>query len=388
MVKKNLVIAHGGGPTPVINASLAGVIMEAQKHTKIDKILAARGGIEGLLAGNLTDLSDMSPEDIDLLKNTPGSAIGTCRYKVTEKDYSRTTDVLQKHNIGYFFYNGGNDSMDTCHKVSLLANDIAVIGIPKTIDNDLGGTDHCPGFGSAARYAAVTALELGMDIRALPIHVCVLEIMGRNAGWLVGATALARTQGFKAPQLICFPERPFDEGKFLNDVQRLWDSQKGIVIAASEGLVDHKGNTIADSGLTDGFGHKIPGGVAQTLSNLIISKLHIKSRSEKPGLIGRASKLLVSPVDREEAFEAGKISVQQAASGKTGFMVGIKRLSNDPYRVKFELVELDKVANYEKKLPDHFINADGNNVTDEFIEYCRPLTGGDFPDYFNIDNYE
>ena len=383
-MKQNLVIAQGGGPTAVINASLAGVIAEAQKSKAIDRIYAGRHGIEGLLKEDFIDCTDLSSEDIERLKNTPSSACGTCRYKVSEKDHDRIIEVLKKHNIGYFLYNGGNDSMDTCNKVSKIARDIVVIGVPKTIDNDLALTDHCPGFGSAARYAAVTTLELGLDVRALPIHAVVIEIMGRNAGWLVAATALARMGAFKAPHLIYFPERTFDKARFVEDVKAAQAKYgTGIVIAVSEGITDEEGKPVADSGVVDGFGHVIPGGTAQALSAILLQH-GIKSRSEKPGLVGRASKLLVSESDLQEAFTAGRKSVEAAVSGKSGSMVGYKRVSGDPYEIDYELIDLAKVANVEKLLPDEFINEAGNDVTDTFVEYCRPLIGGPLPDYFNL----
>ena len=274
--------------------------------------------------------------------------------------------------------------MDTCNKVSKIAKDIIVIGVPKTIDNDLALTDHCPGFGSAARYAAVTTLELGLDVRALPIHAVVIEIMGRNAGWLVAATALARMGAFKAPHLIYFPERTFDKARFVEDVKAAQAKYgTGIVIAVSEGITDEEGKPVADSGIVDGFGHVIPGGTAQALSAILLQN-GIKSRSEKPGLVGRASKLLVSESDLQEAFTAGRKSVEAAVSGKSGSMVGYKRVSGDPYEIEYELIDLAKVANVEKLLPDEFINEAGNDVTEAFVEYCRPLIGGPLPDYFNL----
>ncbi|MCK5174154.1 MAG: 6-phosphofructokinase [Planctomycetes bacterium] len=383
-MKQNLVIAQGGGPTAVINASLAGVVAEAKESGEIDRIYAAHHGIEGLMKEDFIDCSDLSGSDIERLKNTPSSAPGSCRYKVSENDHGRIIEVLKKHNIGYFLYNGGNDSMDTCNKVSIIAKEIVVIGVPKTIDNDLALTDHCPGFGSAARYAAVTTLELGLDVRALPIHAVVIEIMGRNAGWLVAATALARTGGFKAPHLIYFPERTFDKDSFVSDVKAAQaEYGTGIVIAVSEGITDKDGKPVADSGIVDGFGHVIPGGTGQALSTILLQN-GIKSRSEKPGLVGRASKLLVSECDREEAFTAGRESVRAAVSGKSGSMVGYKRISSEPYSIEYELIDLAKVANVEKKLPDNFINAAGNDVTDAFIEYCKPLIGDPIPDYFKL----
>ena len=386
MKKHNLIVAQGGGPTAVINASLAGVVAEAQKHPEIDRIYAGHHGIEGMMKEDFIDVTNMSATDIERLKMTPSSAVGSCRYKVSEKDHDRIIEVLHKHNIKYFFYNGGNDSMDTCNKVSKIAGDIQVIGVPKTIDNDLAITDHCPGFGSAARFAATATLEYGLDIRALPIHVGVIEIMGRNAGWLVAATALARTQGFAAPHLIYFPERAFNKEKFVADVKA---AQKkygyGIVVAVSEGVCYENGEPVADSGMVDGFGHKIPGGTAQALSNILLQN-GIKSRAEKPGLTGRASKLTIAPCDVEEAFEAGKIAVKSAVAGKSGYMVGYKRVSSAPYKISYELIELAKVANVENVLPDSYINAEGNDVTPAFVEYCKPLIGGELGDYFKFDN--
>jgi 6-phosphofructokinase 1 len=385
MKKHNLIIAQGGGPTAVINASLAGVVAEAQKHPEIGRIYAGRGGIEGAMKEKFIDLTDMSARDIERLKLTPSSAVGSCRYKVTEKDHDRIIEVLRKHDIKYFFYNGGNDSMDTCNKVSKIAGDISVIGVPKTIDNDLAVTDHCPGFGSAARYAAITTLEYGLDIRALPIHVGVIEIMGRNAGWLVAATALARTQGFAAPHLIYFPERAFDRQKFVADVKAAQAKYGyGIVVAVSEGICYADGKPVADSGMVDGFGHKIPRGTAQALSNILLQE-GIKSRAEKPGLVGRASKLTIAKCDVDEAFEVGRVAVKSVVAGKSGYMVGYKRVSTNPYKIDYELIELAKVANVENVLPDNYINAEGNDVTDAFVEYCKPLIGGELEDYFRFE---
>jgi len=384
-MKHSLIIAHGGGPTAVINASLAGVIAEAQKHYEIDKILVCRHGVEGLMKEDFIDCTSLTADDIEGLKYTPGSAPGSCRYKVSEKDYNRILEVFKDNNVKYFFYNGGNDSMDTCNKISKIAKDINVIGIPKTIDNDLVGTDHCPGYGSAARYAAITTLELGLDVRALPIHAVVIEIMGRNVGWLVAATALARTKGFEAPHLIYFPERAFDKEQFIEDVKAAQaEHGTGIVIAVSEGIRGRDGKPVADSGIVDDFGHTIPGGTAQKLSNILM-KAGIKSRGEKPGLIGRVSKCTVSEEDREEAFIVGQKSVQAAIEGKSGYMVGYKRISENPYKINFELIALNNVANAEKILPDNFINKAGNDVTEEFIKYCKPLIGKDFPSYYRLD---
>ncbi len=387
IVAKNLVVAQGGGPTAVINASLAGVVSEAKKHSEIGKVYAAQGGIEGLIREKFIDLSDMADEDIEALKRTPSSAVGSCRYKVTEDDHEGIINILRKYDIGHFFYNGGNDSMDTCHKISNIASDIQVIGVPKTIDNDLAVTDHCPGFGSAARYAAVSTIELGLDLRALPIHVSVIELMGRNAGWLAAASAIARERG-EAPHLIYLPERPFIESEFLEDVKKAREEYGGVVVAVSEGLADENGDMIISpkhQSAVDGFGHVLPGNVSQYLSELITAKTGIRSRSEKPGLLGRTSKALVSEIDLEEAFQVGVRSVQAALDGKSGHMVGFERTSSDPYAIDYKLIELSEVANVEKTMPDSFINERGNDVTDEFLAYCRPLAGGELPEYYRIE---
>lgn len=382
----NLLIAHGGGPTAVINASLKGVIDEA-KYKEIKGIYGARFGIEGVLKEDFIDLGREPQFKIEMLPFTPATVLGSCRRKVTEQDYPHILEILKKYNIRYFFYNGGNDSMDTCLQIASLSKnyDLRVIGIPKTIDNDLELTDHSPGFGSAARFAAVSALELTNEVEALPIHIIVLEIMGRNAGWLTAAVSLAKKGDDRGPHLIYLPERIFKKEEFLKDVQMWYQKVKGVLVVASEGLVDENGKSIVNTGMVDGFGHKIPGGVAQTLSDLIINELGIKSRAEKPGLLGRVSIALQSSVDREEAIGVGKYAVQAATEGKTGYMVAIKRVSQNPYRSAFELVPLEKVANHERKFPLAWINERGNGVTKEFSEYCLPLLGGPLPEYVELD---
>jgi 6-phosphofructokinase len=339
-IEGNLLIAQAGGPTAVINASLKGVIEEAKKHSLIKGIYGARFGVEGVLNENFIDLGRQHESVIGKLPYTPASALGSCRRKLIKEDYSKIIDVLKKYNIRYFLYNGGNDSMDTCNKISEIAGnyDIRVIGIPKTIDNDLEHTDHCPGFGSAARYAAVSAMELSKDIQSLPIHVCIMELMGRNAGWITASVSLAKKNETDGPHLIYLPERPFIEEQFLEDVIHWRKKTPGVLIAVSEGLRDSNGNALADSGIVDGFGHKVPGGVAQYLSNLVMDKLGVKSRSEKPGLLGRVSMLTQSRIDREEAEIAGAFAVTSAINGKSGFMVSIKRISNEPYKSAMQLL--------------------------------------------------
>lgn len=259
-IEGNLLIAQAGGPTAVINASLKGVIEEAKKYSFIKGIYGARFGIEGVLNENFIDLGRQPQLVIDKLPYTPASALGSCRRKLVEADYPRILDVLKKYNIRYFFYNGGNDSMDTCSKISALAGsyEMRVIGIPKTIDNDLEHTDHCPGFGSAARYAAVSTMELAKDVEALPIHVCVMELMGRNAGWITASASLARKKETDGPHLIYLPERPFIEEQFLEDIIHWRKKAGGVLVVVSEGLRDDNGRVISDSGIVDGFGHKVP----------------------------------------------------------------------------------------------------------------------------------
>lgn len=382
-LKGNLLIAQGGGPTPVINCSLAGVISESEKNDEICGIYGARFGVEGLLCEDFIDLAKEDPRTIAALENTPAAALGSCRRKLTDEDYPKILKIFKKYDIRYFLYNGGNDSMDTCKRIFDIAGDydIKVIGIPKTIDNDLECTDHSPGFGSAARYAAISAMELARDVESLPIHVCVMEIMGRNAGWLTAATSLARRSNSEGPQLLYLPEIVFDEDKFLNDIQKCQERTKGVLVAVSEGLKDKYGKPVSESGITDGFGHKVPGGVAQYLSDRIIKRLGLKSRSEKPGLLGRCSVAHQSKIDKEEAFRVGGYAVSSALRGESGYMVSIKRISNEPYSSSLELVLLDKVANKERKLPKEFINKEGNGVSEEYANYALPLIGGALPEH-------
>ena len=376
MLKGNMLIAHGGGPTPVINSSLLGAVREAKKHSEIETIYGARFGAEGILAGDLIDLSAVSDEELGLLTRTPASAIGSCRRKLTDADYPAVLECFKKFNIRYFFYNGGNDSMDTCNKVYQLAvqsgYELRVIGIPKTIDNDLAVTDHCPGFGSAAKFAAASALETAQDAAALPIHVVVMEMMGRNAGWITAASALF-THLMPCEHLVYLPETAFDKEEFLAAVRERWARGRGLLVTISEGLHYADGSPVADSGVVDGFGHKVPGGAAQTLSDMIMAETGLKSRSEKPGLLGRTSVALMSEVDRAEAELAGAQAVKSAVEGQTGFMVGFTAAREPEYSCETMLIPLEQVANAEKTFPLEWITPGG--VSDEFRAYCLPLIG-------------
>ena len=377
MLKGNMLIAHGGGPTPVINSSLLGAVREAKLHGEIETIYGARFGAEGILAGDLIDLGKFADEDLALLAKTPASALGSCRRKLTDADYPAVLECFKKFNIRYFFYNGGNDSMDTCNKIYNLSvetgYELRVIGIPKTIDNDLDVTDHCPGFGSAAKYAAVSALELAQDASALPIHVVVMEMMGRNAGWITAASALYADL-MPCEHLVYLPEVAFDKEKFLAAVKEKWAKGRGLLVTISEGIHYADGSPVADSGVVDGFGHKVPGGAAQALSDMIMQETGLKSRSEKRGLLGRVSVALMSEIDQKEAEEAGACAVRSAVEGKTGFMVGFETTRN-PYSSKTILIPLEKVANAEKKFPLEWIGEDGASIKPAFKAYCEPLLG-------------
>ena len=380
---KNILVAHGGGPTAVINCSLQGVVEAARASGKVDKIYAARFGAEGILKGDLIDLTDVSAETITRLGHTPASAIGSCRRKLTDEDYPTVLETLKKFNIDCFFYNGGNDSMDTCHKVNELAKreglDLRVIGIPKTMDNDLDITDHCPGFGSAARYAALSAAELALDASGLPIHVVVLELMGRNAGWVTAASAMAKRLT-DCEVLTYLPEVPVDEERMLADIEKGYAKGKGLLVTVSEGICGPDGKPLADTGIVDGFGHKIPGGTAQHVTDQIIQRLGLKSRAEKPGLLGRASIPYVSSVDRAEAYAVGRYAMNAALRDESGYMVSIEAVRTPEYSSSMALVPLAKVANVEKKFPLEWI-VDGNGIADAFFDYALPLMGGDFPEY-------
>lgn len=384
---KNLLVAQSGGPTAAINATVAGVVACALSSGKVDHIYGAVNGIEGVLAERFVDLREKldSAEKLDLLAQTPAAALGSCRLKIREREQlKQIVEVLKKREIAYFIYTGGNDSMDTVDKLSAYIAEegiegIAVMGAPKTIDNDLMGTDHCPGFGSAARYAAQSACELALDASALPIHVVVLELMGRNAGWVTAASALA-ARLTNCEVLTYLPERLVDEEKMLSDIEARYAKGKGLLVTVSEGICGLDGKPFADTGLVDGFGHTIPGGTAQHISDQIIQKLGLKSRAEKPGLLGRTSIPYVSAPDREEAYAVGKYAVEAALRGESGSMVAIEAQRSPAYHSSLFLTPLSQVANVEKKFPLEWI-VEGNQIADAFFDYAMPLMGGGFPQY-------
>lgn len=384
-MKANMLIAHGGGPTAVINASLYGAIEEAKKHNEIGSIYGALGGTAGILEENFIDFKTVDQKILDLLPFTPASSIGTSRFPLYEKEYEQMLEVFKKHNIRYVLFNGGNGSMDTCGRIYKVAqkHDIHVVGIPKTIDNDISVTDHCPGFGSAARYLATSVAEVGQDVKSLPIHVSIVEAMGRNAGWIAASSVLARKKEGDAPHLIYLPEKPFCEEEFLEDVERLYKKLGGVVVVASEGLKNEKGEPIVPPIFKTGRATYF-GDVSAHLAMLVIQKLGIKARSEKPGILGRASIALQSEVDRQEAIEAGKAAAKAACEGKTGVMVGFKRISNEPYSCETIFIPIEEVMMHERKMPKNFINERGNDVTPAFIKWCKPLIGAELPSYANF----
>ena len=374
----NALIVHGGAPTAVINASLYGAIQEAKRHPEIGKFYAALGGMRAVLEERFLDLMSVPQEQLELLPHTPASAIGTSRDPMEREDYQAVARIIAKHQIRYVFFNGGNGSMDACGKTYQACRDLGVevlvVGIPKTIDNDLSVTDHAPGFGSAARYIAQTVKEISQDVRALPIHVCVVEAMGRNAGWITAASALARENGGAGPDLIYLPERPFDEEAFLVDVERLHREKGGVVVVVSEGLKKDDGTPIVDPIFQVGRAVYY-GDVGAHLANLVIKRLGIKARSEKPGLCGRTSVALQSSVDREEAIQAGEEAVRAAVAGQTGVMVGFERLPGTAYQSRTTLIPIEQVMLSERTMPDEFIAPSGNDVTQAFVDWCRPLIG-------------
>lgn len=378
MSEKNMLIVHGGGPTAVINASLYGAIAEAGKYDAVNHIYGAKDGTGGLLKGEFLELGNVPQERLKLLLQTPGSAIGTSRDQLEQTEYDCMAEILQKKNIRYVLFNGGNGTMDTCGKLYKTCQkkglDVRVMGIPKTMDNDIAITDHSPGFGSAARFIAQSVKELCADVKGLAIHVVVIEASGRNAGWITAASALADDGDGLGPDLIYLPERPFDEDRFIEDVRRLLKKKSGIVVVASEGLRDINGEPVVEPIFQIGRSTYF-GDVSSHLANVVIRRLGYKARGEKPGLLGRASILLQSPVDREEAELAGRIACRAVLEGESGKMVAFRRVSENPYRIEPFLVDIDEVMMYERTMPDEFINKEENGVTDAFKEWCRPLLG-------------
>ena len=391
-MKKNAFYAQSGGVTSVINASASAVILEARKSAKIGKVYAGKNGILGALKEELIDTSKESKKFIESLQYRPGGVFGSCRYKLKSiednlKEYERLIEVFMAHNIGYFFYNGGNDSADTALKISQISNKLnyplQCIAIPKTVDNDLAVTDCCPGFGSVAKYVVTSTIEAALDVESMyesSTKVFILEVMGRHAGWIAGSSCLAQDSHPGAPHIILLPEVAFNQKKFLAKVKETVKKHGFCVIVASEGIKNSKGKFLAESDSKDAFGHSQLGGVAPRLAELINKKLQLKNHWAVADYLQRSASHLSSGLDRAHAYEVGKKAVQYALKGLNGVMPIIKRKSSKPYKWEVVPAPLTKIANVEKKLPPGFISKDGLGMTKRARSYFQPLIGGKVED--------
>lgn len=385
----NVLVGQSGGPTSVINASVAGIISEALNHECIEEIYGALNGVLGILQEDLIDLASESQQQIRALRHTPGAALGTCRYKLKKQaDFERVLEVFKAHNIRYFFYIGGNDSQDTADKISKLAQqqgyELRVIGIPKTVDNDLVSTDHCPGYGSVIKYISTTVREIAADNEAMGQGdlVSIVEVMGRNAGWIAAGAALAkrRDHPHDPPHLIYLPEVAFSTEKFVADVQRVLKREKYCLIVVGEGLVDADGNYVSAAEATDAFGHAQLGGAGDYLRSLVEQNLPgVKARTAKFGIAQRAAAHAGSKTDADEAFLAGQAAVKAAINGETDKMVTLVRGDGDHYTCETGLAPLSDIANGVKKLPREWINEDGVSMNFQFLRYAQPLIQGETP---------
>ena len=389
VLKGACIVGQSGGPTSVINASVYGVIDTALKDPNITRVFGAEHGIKGVLNDRLFDMAQEDPKELELLKYTPSSALGSCRYKmkdpdVDDTDYKRILEIFKKYDVRYFFYNGGNDSMDTCNKISKYMQKVGyecrVMGVPKTIDNDLFGTDHCPGFASAAKYIATSCMEVYQDARVYDTGlVAVVEIMGRHAGWLTAASALACCKG-AGPDLIYVPEVDFDMDSFLADVERIYKANGNCMVAVSEGIHYADGSFVSEAktSATDGFGHAQLGGLAALLANTVKERTGAKVRGIELSLLQRCGAHLASKTDIEESYMSGAEAVKNAVAGVTDKMVGFKcTREGGKYVCKPELLNLTDVANTEKKVPLEWINASHNGIEQGFIDYALPLIQGE-----------
>ncbi len=383
----NVLVGQSGGPTAVINASVAGVVAEALNHSCVEEIYGCLNGVLGILQEDLIDLASESQQTIRGLRHTPGAALGTCRYKLKkQQDFERVLEVFKAHNIRYFFYAGGNDSQDTADKISKLAQqqgyELRVIGIPKTIDNDLPVSDHCPGYGSVIKFVSTTVRELACDNEAMGQNdlVSILEVMGRNAGWIAAGASLAkrRDHPHDAPHLIYLPEIAFSTEKFVEDVKRVLKREKYCLIVVGEGLIDADGNYVSAAEATDAFGHAQLGGAGDYLKGLVEQNLPgIKARVARLGISQRAASHAGSKTDVDEAFLAGQAAVKAAINGETDKMVTLLRGESDHYTCETGLAPLSEIANGVKKLPREWINEDGVSMNFQFLRYAQPLIQGE-----------
>ena len=381
-------IAHGGGPTAVLNASLLGVVEEGHRHFR--HLWAACGGLPGLLKGQVIDLLAVPVSRVGRLAEQPGSMIGSFRGEITDDHVARILEIFRRDGVRYFFYTGGNGSMGTVLRIARAAAAegcvLTTIGIPKTVDNDICETDHCPGFGSAARFVATAVREIGLDQRALPSPVSIIEVMGRNSGWLAAAAVLARQHKLDAPHLICVPEHPFEVEEFLAAVDRALEKLGWFVGVVAEGLRNPAGRMVsaAHGANLDAKGRPLMGGVAAELAALVSAKLRVRARSEKPGILGRALRLCRSLVDAQEAYQTGRFAVRSAVSGASERMVALKRRQGRKYHVGLELVPLSKVSERERVLPARYCPRQ-SAITSEFLSYVAPLIGEALPNAEYLD---
>ncbi|MBM3864976.1 MAG: 6-phosphofructokinase [Verrucomicrobia bacterium] len=383
----NVLVGQSGGPTSVINASVAGIVNEALNHECIEEIYGALNGVLGILQEDLIDLASESQQQIRALRHTPGAALGTCRYKLkSQADFDRVLEVFKVHNIRYFFYIGGNDSQDTADKISKLAQqqgyELRVIGVPKTIDNDLPITDHTPGYASAAKYIATSVREVACDNEAMGQGdlVSIIEVMGRSAGWLAAGAALAKRKDHPhdPPHLILLPEIAFNQEKVLEDVRRVLKRERYCLIVVAEGLIDQDGNYLAANAQTDAFGHAQLGGAGDALAEILGQNLPgVKVRVAKPGILQRCAAHAGSKTDADEAFLAGEAAVEAAVRGETDKMVTLLRGDGEQYTTETGLAPLSEVANSVKKLPREWINDDGVSMNFQFLRYAQPLIQGE-----------
>jgi 6-phosphofructokinase 1 len=394
-MKKNILYAQSGGVTPVINASACGVIETARANSdRIGKVFAGKDGIIGILREELIDTSKERKANITALRHTPGGAFGSCRYKLksieeSKREYERLIAVFKAHDIGYFFYNGGGDSADTAYKISQISKKmgfpVQCIGVPKTIDNDLPVTDNSPGFGSVAKYVAVSIMEASLDVESMSsssTRVFILEVMGRHAGWIAAAGGLAAQEEGDPPHVILFPEVPFRQREFVKKVKHAVENYGYCSVVVSEGVRNSRGQFLADAGLRDAFGHAQLGGVAPVVAEIVRSKLGYKYHWAVSDYLQRSARHVASKTDVDQAYAVGEAAVKFALEGKSGVMPVIKRISNNPYRWKISEASLGRVANREKKMPKSYITTDGFGITPAARRYLEPLIRGeDYPPY-------
>lgn len=390
---KNMLVAQSGGPSAAINATIAGIIDAGIASEQVGHVYGALNGIKGVLHENFVVLDEICKEKKtrDLLAVTPAAALGSCRWKLKNPkedaaEFEKIIDVLRKNEIGYFIYTGGNDSMDTVYKLSEYCRehdikDLKIMGAPKTIDNDLGETDHCPGFGSAAKFIATAFSEIACDCFVYDIpSVTIVEVMGRNAGWLTVSAALARTDKRRVPQLIYLCEKVFDEEAFLEDVKEALKKENNIIVAVSEGVKDASGHYVGEetkSGKEDAFGHQYLSGIGKYLEGLVGKHIGCKVRSVELNILQRCAGYMLSKTDITESRNLGAFAAISAVQGESGKMSALKRISDSPYQVEIQLADLSKIANYEKKIPEEWIAESGNDIKEELVKYLEPLIAGE-----------